>query len=121
MKKLILAAVFAATAFTMQASQRVPFVDSGFTVQNNTFKKLKIQFYNLAQPTKALAGDPAYEQDRPYVPKNQSIKIPAAAKILNVIHSDKGEKAVVIDHLSINPTKNYVITYNKASDTFFIN
>lgn len=104
--------------YTKPSSERVPFVDSGFVVQNNTYKKLKVQFYNAMQPTKALGGDPAYEQDRPYVPRFSSIKIPAGATTIHVVHSDKGDKTAVLDHLPITSSQSYTINYDKNTGKF---
>jgi hypothetical protein len=117
-KQLLLTIMLATTIGYLSASQRVPFDDSRFVVQNNTYKKLKIQFFNAAQPTKALGGDPAYEQDRPYVPRFSSIKIPAGAVTINVTHSDKGEKSIVLDHLPINSSQSYTINFDKATGKF---
>ncbi len=120
-KQLLFTVMLATTALSLSAkpnSERVAFVDSGFIVQNNTYKKLKVQFYNASQPTKALGGDPAYEQDRPYVPRFSSIKIPAGAVTIHVTHSDKGEKTAVLDHLPISSSQSYTINYDKATNKF---
>jgi len=120
-KQMLFTVILATTVLSLSAgpaSERVPFVDSGFKVQNNTYKKLKIQFYNATQPTKALGGDPAYEQDRPYVPRFSSIKIPAGAVTINVVHSDQGEKTAVLDHLPINSSQSYTINYDKNTNKF---
>ena len=118
-KQLLLTIMLATTALSLSAvSERVPFDDSGFVVQNNTYKKLKIQFYNAEKPTKALGGDPAYEQDRPYVPRFSSIKIPKGAVTIKVTHSDQGEKSIVLDKLRINSSQSYVINFDNATGKF---
>lgn len=118
-KQLLLTIMLATTVGSLSAvSERVPFNDSGFVVQNNTYKKLKIQFFNAEQPTKALGGDPAYEQDRPYVPRFSSIKIPKGAVSIKVTHSNQGEKSVVLDRLPINSSQSYTINFDKATGKF---